>query len=171
MGHKHLEVNQVARELMSDLPRHDLGVDGMPICRRCGFQFHGWQSLLRHIQRGRCKGPVVVAEDTVPEAQRPLLHRLSDVQELIRTDFQCLAASPELRQELSRNCSICKQWVGDTRHVKLHLSKTHSDVWNKHKRAIETEAAQRGKGRVLASTVACRTASAIAGGMPGVALS
>ena len=146
MGHMHPEVNNVARELMKDIPRHDLGVDGMPICRRCGFQFFGWQNLLRHVQRGRCRGPVLAVGEKKDEATLPLVQRTSIVHELARTDLGSAVNAPELCAELARHCVICFQWIGDTRHVKTHIMNSHPEIWDRHKSAVVTAATLWGKG-------------------------
>ena len=146
MGHQHPEVNLVAKELMKDLPRSDLGVNGMPTCRRCGIKFHGWQNLLRHIDRGRFKGPVTVPDVEADETTKPLVERPRIVRELLRTNLACVREIAGLVDSLARHCCICFQWVGDTRHVKMHIMKTHAAIWSKHSAAVAEAAAKWGKG-------------------------
>ena len=120
----------------------------MPICKRCGLQFHSWQTLLRHIERGRCRGPVVVETVEADDKRKPLVERREVVRELLKTNLASLREVDGLAESLLQHCSICFQWIGDTRHVKSHIMKTHSAVWAKHSVAV-TEAANRWSKSIL----------------------
>ena len=53
---KHPDIEKTAPVDMTTLPRELFCVDGMPICRGCGKQFHHMQTLLRHVANRRCPG-------------------------------------------------------------------------------------------------------------------
>ena len=37
-----------------------------------------------------------------------------------------------LRSECSSHCSVCRQWIADTRHMKQHIQKAHPHVYARH---------------------------------------
>ena len=136
-GHKHPEVLQQAAATATTLQQGDLGVDGMPICARCGAKFHSWQTLKRHVRKGRCKamqqpGETARSELVQQELAVPISRRYQLLQSFQDGGFELVLSHEGLVDELKRHCCICRQWIGDVRHMKLHMRNSHGDLWNQH---------------------------------------
>ncbi|CAE7278808.1 unnamed protein product [Symbiodinium natans] len=37
-----------------------------------------------------------------------------------------------MRDDLLKYCVVCRQWIGDPRHHKQHIKKTHADIWKRY---------------------------------------
>ena len=136
-GHKHPEVLQQAAATATTLQQGDLGIDGMPICARCGAKFHSWQTLKRHVRKGRCKamqlpGETARSELVQQEVVVPISRRYQLLQSFQDGGFELVLSHEGLVDELKRHCCICRQWIGDVRHMKLHMRNSHGDLWNQH---------------------------------------
>ena len=51
---KHPETAHTQQIDVTTLPRHELCIDGMPVCRGCHKKFHHFHTLLRHVANDRC---------------------------------------------------------------------------------------------------------------------
>ena len=125
--------NQVTPQ--EDIKRELHCVDGMPVCRGCGKRFHHMQTLLRHVRMKRCTGSSQTLEPAPGKVEPvPLSQRKELVRSWIQGGSQALLASldsvSELRKEMREHCCICRQWIADPRHIKLHIRITHSEVYN-----------------------------------------
>ena len=134
IGHRHPEVNREAAAVAADLTRDVLGVDGMPVCRMCHKTFHGWQNLIRHVSNGRCHAMIgKPSEALVPTPMDlPFYKRAEQVQKLLSTGLVCLTQDTAMRDDLLKYCVVCRQWIGDPRHHKQHIKKTHADIWKRY---------------------------------------
>ena len=132
IGHRHPEVNREAAAVAADLTRDVLGVDGMPVCRMCHKTFHGWQNLIRHVSNGRCHAMIgKPSEALVPTPMDlPFYKRAEQVQKLLSTG--CLTQDTAMRDDLLKHCVVCRQWIGDPRHHKQHIKKTHADIGKRY---------------------------------------
>ena len=136
-GHKHPEILQQAAATATTLQQGDLGVDGMPICASCGAKFHSWQTLKRHVRKGRCKamqlpGETARSELVQQEVVVPISRRYQLLQSFQDGGFELVLSHEGLVDELKRHCCICRQWIGDVRHMKTHMRNSHGDLWNQH---------------------------------------
>ena len=137
VGIKPPDIVQQAAVTASTLELEDLGVDGMSVCARCGAKFHSWQSLKRHVKKGRCKVMQLQREtDRATTGQNEAIVPVSRRYQLLQTfqddGFELVLLHDGLFDELKRHCCICRQWIGDVRHMKLHMRNSYGDLWSKH---------------------------------------
>ena len=129
LSRKHPEVVQ---ETNAEIKRELHCIDGMPTCRGCGKKFHHMQTLLRHIRHKRCAGGFVpeslTAADPLPLSQRhALLQKWSAGGANALLDS--LQSDASLRKEMLEHCCLCRQWIADRRHVKLHIRQSHGEQY------------------------------------------
>ena len=103
-------------------------IDGMPTCRGCGKQFHHMHTLLKHIRNKRCAGGNVLVESAGNEPL-PLCQRHELLQQWIvggtNALLESLKSDASLKKEMLEHCCLCRQWVADRRHIKLHIRQSH----------------------------------------------
>ena len=140
---KHPDIVQQAAATASTLKLEDLGVDGMPVCAACGAKFPSWQTLKRHVKKGWRKAMQLPREPvrsvTVQtEAIVPVSRRYQLLQAFQDGGFELVTSHEGLTDERKRHCCICRQWIGDVRHMKLHMRNSHWDLWSEHQaKALE----------------------------------
>ena len=137
---KHPDIEKTAPVDMTTLPRELFCVDGMPICRGCGKQFHHMQTLLRHVANRRCPGLTAIFEQKASESQKateepiPIVQRVQFLESCSSGGtpalLDALQTKPALRRELMEHCCICRQWISDPRHFKIHMQKSHKDIFD-----------------------------------------
>ena len=134
---KHPDIIRQAAATASTLNLEDLGVDGMPVCAACRATFHSWQSLKKHVKKGMCKAMQVPraherSEIVQTEAIVPVSKRYNLLQTFQDGGLELVMSHEGLIDELKRHCCICRQWIGDVRHMKLHMRNSHWDLWSEH---------------------------------------
>ena len=74
--------------------------------------------------------PTAEMEPTLTKQEpTPLVERHDDIQKLLDAGLETVQDIAGLTDELKRRCCYCRQWIGDTRHVKQHIKKLHSAEW------------------------------------------
>ena len=138
-------------------------VEGMPKCSGCRTLFSSWARLQKHIEHGACPSPVeaggsaisdpstdrpaerIVEESArVPTSQDTTTHEeplilQPEVREILRQHgWRKLVYDKTWRPKLAQWCALCGTWCASNRAVKMHLAKSHKQVWNFHKHRVET---------------------------------
>ena len=141
-------------------------LDGMPQCRHCLQKLGSWHNLQRHIMHNNC--PKLWLEEqartqvttqhssadlpgvavTLAAAETQILPAPPDVRKghldeyltfFTSHSWQNLLEHEELRKLLRQNCAICGQWLVSGTHIKLHMQKSHGDLWEQYGHACTLE--------------------------------
>ncbi|CAE7678807.1 unnamed protein product [Symbiodinium sp. CCMP2592] len=127
--------SKARREAPSEVfDHHRHGTDGMPTCSRCGHRFERWADLNKHIKGNFCQAaPLDMNATMVKEAY------LQQARTLPATgrDPRTITLTDALRDELLHHCGICRQWLPNSRYVKIHYTRVHPDYWQQHQAATQ----------------------------------
>ena len=125
--------------IQTAVDRYNLGVDGMPTCRRCGHVFGAWKDLVNHVTRNQCHGPATMVaqqNEPLPLSQRHALIQTWLVHGAVGLERQLTS---ELRDELLQRCCLCRQWIASPSHIKAHLRRSHPEVYHQHADGIAAQ--------------------------------
>ncbi|CAE7730529.1 pol [Symbiodinium sp. CCMP2592] len=120
-GRMHSKDRMEAAPTVFDRQQH--GTDGMPRCRGCGHPFARWADLQKHIEENHCQGQRQ-AEPSAPEERPSVLQQARDGTLPVQT-LHLSMMTDELRQELLSHCACCRQWMPNSRYVKIHWGRVH----------------------------------------------
>ena len=159
-----------------DRAKHSTG--GRSRCSGCKVLFSSWSRLCKHVEHGACPFPVenvAAANMDNPDrgekegelAPQPKLDReTSDaplceqqqVQDLVRRQgWRALIQHQQLRPKLAQWCCICGTWCASNRAVKMHLARSHKDIWMQHRDRVERLC----KSQLAMITVPCQLCGSI----------
>ena len=133
-----------------DRALHSIG--GVPQCSGCKAVLSTWARLQKHIEHGACPFPVsrrpsaVIADEKPPDhsgktnsaaaQDQPMLQQIAVKEYLQAHGWQNMILDRQWIK-LSQWCCICGTWCASNRAVKMHLAKSHRDIWNQHKERVE----------------------------------
>ncbi|CAE7619130.1 unnamed protein product [Symbiodinium sp. CCMP2592] len=120
-GRMHSKDRMAAAPTVFDRQQH--GTDGMPRCRGCGHPFARWADLQTHIEENHRQGKIQ-AEAPTPE-ERPSVLQQARAGALHVQSITLSMLTEELRQELLSHCACCRQWMPNSRYVKIHWNRVH----------------------------------------------
>ena len=125
----HPAVGTVSKDTIN---RYDLGVDGMPTCRKCGHIFGAWKDLVNHVTRNQCHG--TSATEVKTSEPLPLSQQHDVVQKWINEGAArlCQSMDAHVRSELLQRCCLCRQWIASPSRIKAHIRRSHPDVFQRH---------------------------------------
>ena len=159
-----------------DRAKHSTG--GRSRCSGCKVLYSSWARLCKHIEHGACPFPVESVAKTATDsldgdekegehAHTPELDReASDVplckqqpvQELVRQQgWRALIQHQSLRPKLAQWCCICGTWCASNRAVKMHLARSHKEIWMKHRDRVERLC----KSQLAMITVPCQLCGSV----------
>ena len=123
---KHSEQRMQAEPTTFDRQLH--GTDGMPKCRGCGHPFDRWADLQKHIEENHCQGGnAKTASTSSPSEEKPSIQQMVRAGALQVHDFESSMMTEDLRQELISHCAICRQWMPNSKYVKVHWQRLHKE--------------------------------------------
>ncbi|CAE7235568.1 pol [Symbiodinium sp. CCMP2592] len=120
-GCMHSKTRMEAAPTVFDRQQH--GTDGMPRCRGCGHPFARWADLQKHIEENHCQGKIQ-EEAPAPEERSSVLQQARDGTLHIQS-LTLSMLTDELRLELLSHCACCRQWMPNSRYVKMHWNRVH----------------------------------------------
>ncbi|CAE7541241.1 pol [Symbiodinium sp. CCMP2592] len=120
-GRMHSKDRMEAAPTVFDRQQH--GTDGMPRCRGCGHPFARWADLQKHIKENHCQGKIQ-EEAPTPEEWPSVLQQARDGALHVQS-ITLSMLTEELRQELLSHCACCRQWMPNSRYVKIHWGRVH----------------------------------------------
>ena len=125
---------------------HEHGVDGVPICKKCGRKFDSFTSLKAHAL-DECEAPsgLLGSNDRIQTPAEGSARQLAagstenDVPITLRPDviallggqnWQHVLSLPNIFQQLSNYCGICGQWLTSSPSaLRNHIKHMHADAW------------------------------------------
>ncbi|CAE7560197.1 pol [Symbiodinium sp. CCMP2592] len=120
-GRMHSKTRMEAAPTVFDRQQH--GTDGMPRCRGCGHPFARWADLQKHIEENHCQGKIQ-EEAPAPEERSSVLQQ-ARAGALHVQSLTLSMLTEELRLELLSHCACCRQWMPNSRYVKMHWNRVH----------------------------------------------
>ncbi|CAE7196500.1 pol [Symbiodinium sp. CCMP2592] len=120
-GRMHSKTRMEAAPTVFDRQQH--GTDGMPRCRGCGHPFARWADLQKHIEENHCQGKI--QEEAPAPEERSSVMQQARAGTLHVQSLTLSMLTDELRLELLSHCACCRQWMPNSRYVKMHWNRVH----------------------------------------------